>query len=213
MNDLVSIIMPSYNTGKYIKKSIESIQNQNYKNWELIIIDDCSTDNTDEVVKAINDKRIKYIKNDKNYGAAVSRNKALKEAKGRWIAFLDSDDLWVPEKLQKQIDFMKKNFNYTTDFFLKNNIWGNVSYKRKDFDIKDYVNDVVITFNYGRLEIYVINIEKLKHTIKPLKKYLNTAPNMKLTDNKDGYFLCNYDVQTDIFNIIEAIKNIIEAKI
>ena len=116
MNDLVSIIMPSYNTGKYIKKSIESIQNQNYKNWELIIIDDCSTDNTDEVVKAINDKRIKYIKNDKNYGAAVSRNKALKEAKGRWIAFLDSDDLWVPEKLQKQIDFMKKNgysFSYT----------------------------------------------------------------------------------------------------
>lgn len=72
---------------------------------------------------------------------------------------------------------------------------------------------VVITFNYGRLEIYVINIEKLKHTIKPLKKYLNTAPNMKLTDNKDGYFLCNYDVQTDIFNIIEAIKNIIETKI
>ena len=115
--------------------------------------------------------------------------------------------------VSSRIDFMKKNFNYTTDFFLKNNIWGNVSYKRKDFDIKDYVNDVVIAFNYGRLEIYVINIEKIKHTIKPLKKYLNTAPNMKLKDNKDGYFLCNYDVQTDIFNIIEAIKNIIEAKI
>ena len=73
--------------------------------------------------------------------------------------------------------------------------------------------DVVIAFNYGRLEIYVINIEKIKHTIKPLKKYLNTTPNMELKDNNDGYFLCNYDIQTDIFNIIEAIKNIIEARL
>ena len=117
MNDLVTIIMPSYNTGKYISESIESVQKQTYQNWELIIVDDCSTDDTDAVVKPyLVDTRIKYIKNEKNSGAAVSRNKALREASGRWIAFLDSDDLWMPEKLEKQISFMKKNniyFSYT----------------------------------------------------------------------------------------------------
>lgn len=116
MKDLVSIIMPSYNTGKYIGKSIESVLNQTYQNWELIIVDDCSTDNTDKIVTAINDARIKYMKNSCNLGAAISRNRALREAKGQWIAFLDSDDLWMPEKLEKQIRFMKINgyaFSYT----------------------------------------------------------------------------------------------------
>ena len=113
---LVSIIMPSYNTALYIKKSIESVLAQTYTNWELIIVDDCSTDNTDEVLSEIHDDRIKYFKNEKNSGAAVSRNKALREARGQWIAFLDSDDLWMPEKLEKQIQFMEKNeyaFSYT----------------------------------------------------------------------------------------------------
>lgn len=116
MNDLVSVIMPSYNTAKFIDKTIESVLNQTYQNFEIIIVDDCSTDNTDEVVANIKDERIIYIKNDKNSGAAVSRNRALREAKGRWIAFLDSDDLWEKEKLSKQIEFMKKNgykFSYT----------------------------------------------------------------------------------------------------
>lgn len=116
MNDLVSIIMPSYNTAQYIEESIQSVRMQTYTNWELIIVDDCSTDNTDEVVREIQDSRIKYMKNEKNSGAAESRNRALREAKGKWIAFLDSDDLWYPEKLEKQIAFMKKNdyyFSYT----------------------------------------------------------------------------------------------------
>lgn len=115
-NDLVSIIMPSYNTGGYIKNSIESVLAQTYENWELIIVDDCSTDDTDSIVGQFSDKRIRYLKNEKNSGAAISRNYALREAKGRWIAFLDSDDLWLPEKLEKQIAFMKNNdyhFSYT----------------------------------------------------------------------------------------------------
>lgn len=114
--DLASIIMPSYNTAPYIKETIQSVLDQTYTNWELIIVDDCSTDNTEEVLATINDSRIRYFKNEKNSGAAVSRNKALREAKGQWIAFLDSDDLWMPEKLEKQINFMKKNrysFSYT----------------------------------------------------------------------------------------------------
>ena len=117
MKDLVSIIMPSYNTAKFISETIESVLAQTYPDWELIIVDDCSTDDTDAVVRPyLADDRIRYIKNEKNSGAAVSRNRALREAKGKWIAFLDSDDLWLPEKLEKQIAFMEKNncrFSYT----------------------------------------------------------------------------------------------------
>ena len=117
MNELVSIIMPSYNTGRFIAETVNSVLAQTYENWELIIVDDCSTDNTDEVVaQFLGDERIQYIKNEKNGGAAVSRNRALREAKGKWIAFLDSDDLWTADKLEKQIGFMEKNgyhFSYT----------------------------------------------------------------------------------------------------
>ena len=110
MTDLVSIITPSYNTARFIGETIRSVQAQTYTNWEMIIVDDCSTDNTDEVVSQFQkeDSRIRYFKNDHNSGAAVSRNKALREARGRWIAFLDSDDLWYPEKLEKQIRFMEE---------------------------------------------------------------------------------------------------------
>lgn len=117
MDDLVSIIMPSFNTGKYIVETIESVLAQTYKNWELIIVDDCSSDETEEIVSHfLIDKRIHYLKNEKNSGAAFSRNKALREANGKWIAFLDSDDIWMAEKLEKQLLFMKKKgylFSYT----------------------------------------------------------------------------------------------------
>lgn len=117
MAGLVSIVMPSYNTANFIAESIQSVIAQTYKEWELIIVDDCSHDNTDRVVKLyLGDSRIRYIKNEKNSGAAISRNRALREAKGKWIAFLDSDDLWMPDKLEKQIRFMETNgyhFSYT----------------------------------------------------------------------------------------------------
>lgn len=117
MSNLVSIIMPSYNTENFIGESINSVLNQTYKNWELIIVDDASTDSTDKVVENfLNDRRIHYIKNKENYGAALSRNFAIKQAKGKWIAFLDSDDIWKPQKLERQINFMVKNkyyFSYT----------------------------------------------------------------------------------------------------
>ena len=117
MDQLVSIIMPSYNTGRFIAETVNSVLAQTYTNWEIIIVDDCSTDNTDEIVaQFLSDSRIKYLKNEKNSGAAVSRNRALREAKGKWIAFLDSDDLWAPDKLERQIAFMENNgyhFSYT----------------------------------------------------------------------------------------------------
>ena len=114
--DLVSVIMPSYNTAAYIEETVQSVLNQTYKNWELIIVDDCSTDETDDILSKFTDERIRIYKNEKNSGAAVSRNRALREARGRWIAFLDSDDLWSPNKLEKQIAFMETNgyrFSYT----------------------------------------------------------------------------------------------------
>lgn len=109
IDGLVSIIMPSWNTGRFIAESIQSVINQTYKEWELIIVDDCSTDNTDEVVASFKDDRIKYLKNEKNSGAALTRNRAMREAQGEWIAFLDSDDLWTSDKLEKQIKFMVDN--------------------------------------------------------------------------------------------------------
>ena len=108
--ELVSIIMPTYNCGRFIAESIRSVLAQTFTNWELIIVDDCSTDNTDEVVAPfLADKRVKYLHNDKNSGAALARNKAMREARGEWIAFLDSDDLWTPDKLEKQLNFMKEH--------------------------------------------------------------------------------------------------------
>lgn len=109
IDGLVSIIMPSWNTGRFIAESIESVLAQTYKNWELLIVDDCSTDNTDKVVASFKDTRIKYFKNEKNSGAALTRNRAMREAQGEWIAFLDSDDLWAPNKLEKQLGFMNDN--------------------------------------------------------------------------------------------------------
>lgn len=109
--------MPSYNTAEFISDSINSVLNQTYQNWELIIVDDCSSDDTDEVVKPfLADKRIRYFKNEKNSGAAVSRNRALLEARGDYVAFLDSDDLWESKKMEHQLAFMKNNnygFSYT----------------------------------------------------------------------------------------------------
>ena len=116
--DLVSVIMPSYNCGKYVEETIRSVQSQTYQNWELIFWDDCSKDDTISKVSALkeHDKRIHLFQNVSNLGAAISRNNALREAKGRWIAFLDSDDLWEPTKLEKQVAFMEEHgyaFSYT----------------------------------------------------------------------------------------------------
>lgn len=110
---LVSVIMPTYNCAKFIGETIESIQAQTYSNWELIIVDDCSTDNTKEVVENYVelDKRIKYNCLEKNSGAAVARTIAMNLADGEYMAFCDSDDLWINNKLEKQLEFMNKN-NY-----------------------------------------------------------------------------------------------------
>lgn len=118
LNEVVSIITPSYNSSLFISKTIESVINQDYSSWELIIIDDCSSDDSIEIIgKYIEkDQRIKLISLENNSGAAVARNIGIQQAQGRFIAFLDSDDTWHPDKLKMQVDFMLKNdyaFTYT----------------------------------------------------------------------------------------------------
>lgn len=109
-DDLVSIIMPNYNCDLFIEKSITSVLFQTYENWELIVVDDCSSDDSVEIIERfiVTDKRIRLIKLSENSGPAIARNKAIEEAEGRYIAFLDSDDLWAPDKLSKQISFMQE---------------------------------------------------------------------------------------------------------
>lgn len=108
---LVSVITPTYNCAAFIGETIESVLAQTYTDWEMVIVDDCSNDNTEEIVRgyAERDQRIKYYCLENNSGAAVARTMAMSLAEGNYMAFLDSDDLWMPDKLKKQVTFMKKN--------------------------------------------------------------------------------------------------------
>lgn len=114
---LVSIIVPVYNSEKFINDTIQTVKEQMYKNWELLLINDCSTDNSENIIKKYvkEDNRIKLINLEKNSGAAIARNTGIESAKGNYIAFLDADDLWKNEKLEKQIKFMEEN-NYDFTF-------------------------------------------------------------------------------------------------
>ena len=108
MNNLVSIITPSFNSSSFIEECIDSVLSQTYNNWELLIVDDFSSDNSSKLVKRYNDDRILLIELKKNVGASEARNIAIRKAKGKYIAFLDADDIWAPQKLEDQIYFMKK---------------------------------------------------------------------------------------------------------
>ncbi len=103
----VSVIIPTYNRAYLVGRSIQSVLNQTYQDFELIVVDDASTDGTEDVVRSFNDKRIRYLKHDKNKGGAAARNTGIIAARGEYIAFQDSDDEWVPEKLEKQMKAMK----------------------------------------------------------------------------------------------------------
>ena len=103
----VSVIIPTYNGSNTILRAINSVLNQTYSNLELIIVDDCSKDNTFEVVKNVKDKRVKVLRHKKNRGGSAARNTGIKEAKGEYIAFLDDDDEWLSEKVEKQVEYLK----------------------------------------------------------------------------------------------------------
>lgn len=123
---LISIIMPAYNAEKYIDESIMSVINQTWKNWELLIIDDCSTDSTKKIINKYTslDTRIRLLSNTNNQGVSYTRNKGIQESHGNWVAFLDSDDLWTPDKLSMQVDLINKTnalFTFTGSAFIDEN--------------------------------------------------------------------------------------------
>lgn len=126
--EMVSIITPLYKCENFIEETIKCVIGQTYKKWEMLLIDDCTPDNSSEIVKKYSqiDNRIKYFKLDENSGAAIARNRGLKEAKGRFIAYLDADDLWKKDKLEKQIKFMiENNYAFTCTDYEKINEEGN----------------------------------------------------------------------------------------
>ncbi|WP_445490703.1 teichuronic acid biosynthesis protein TuaG [Niallia sp. 03133] len=150
-NDLVSIIMPSYNSRKYIQESIHSVLQQTYKNWELIIVDDCSSDGSQVLLQELEkeDKRIQVFYEKENGGAAVARNKALQQAKGRFVAFLDSDDRWKPNKLAVQIAFMKQNqytFTFTAYEYMSEEaaLLGKIVYAPKEVTYQDMLKNTIV---------------------------------------------------------------------
>ena len=160
--DLVSVIMPAYNCADFIGRSIESVMNQTYQNWELIIVDDCSSDETALVIQtyAKKDSRIKYHKLKKNSGAAVARNTAVDLAQGTYLAFNDSDDIWKPEKLEKQIRFMEEHhYAFTcTDY-------GKIDENDTVSDVvvkcaKIYDYDLILKRNFGNSTV-IYNCKKL----------------------------------------------------
>jgi len=143
---LVSVIMPAYNCADLIEFTIDSVIKQTYENWELIVVDDFSIDNTEKIVKKYveNDSRIKFLSLEKNSGAAVARNKAVDYANGKYLAFLDSDDLWHPEKLSKQIKFMEdNNYLFTCTKYSKIDYNGNFLNVIIDVREKSNYNDIL----------------------------------------------------------------------
>ncbi len=141
-NDLVSIITPSYKSERFIEDTIKSVLNQTYENWEMIIIDDCSPDSSNTIIEKYmkEDNRIKLIRLEKNSGPAVARNTGIREAKGRYIAFLDADDQWLPEKLEKQINFMEEKnlaITYSSYYIID----------EEGKEVGEYIVEPVLTYN------------------------------------------------------------------
>lgn len=149
MKPLVSIVVPVYNSEKYIEDTIQSVLNQIYTNWELIFVDDASTDASVRMIKKYETKKIKLYQNKENKGVGYTRNVGISNSKGRFIAFLDSDDKWVKEKLEKQVEFMLQNnyvFTYTNYIFSDSNCnpTGNKIKVKEKCNYKDYLKSTTI---------------------------------------------------------------------
>lgn len=159
---LVSVITPTYNSKDYIRDTIESVKNQTYTNWEMVIVDDGSTDETISIINKYQeeDARIRLIKLERNQGAAIARNTAIQNANGRYIAFLDSDDRWLPEKLERQLSFMK---DYGHAFTYSSYYEVNKEEREKIVHIPQYTeyNDLLKNCVIGCLTV-VLDKQKIK---------------------------------------------------
>jgi len=191
---VVSIITPSHNASRFISECINSVLLQTYQDWEMIIVDDLSNDNSVEIIKSFlrKDSRIKLIELDKNAGPAKARNRAIKESKGDFIAFLDADDLWKKEKLEKQLNFMKKY---------------NLAFTYSSYDVIDEEGNYMTTFNTKNAVTYKSLLKTCSigcltaiYDINKLGKIY--MPNMKKRQD--------YALWLDIFKRIDHAKGILE---
>ena len=233
---LVSIITPTYNSLQFIADTIQSILNQTYTNWELLITDDCSTDGTWELLQKYQnqDDRIKIFRLEKNSGSGVARNNSIKNAQGRFIAFCDSDDQWLPDKLSKQIFFMKKKdcaLSYSSykviDEFGNNQ--GQVLSKEKvDYKImlrNNYIGCLTAMYDTQKVgKLYMPEIRKRQDWALWLKilKMTDTAygiretlaiyrkHNNSVSTNKIKLIKYNYEIYRNIenFSLIKSLAKI-----
>jgi len=189
---MVSIITPTYNAAEYVALMIESVQSQSYSQYEHLIIDDCSSDNTLEIVQQyINkDNRIKLIRLKQNEGAGFARNKGIEEAINRYIAFLDSDDIWHPEKLEKQIKFMTSN-NYAFTFTSYDQIDEDGKKKNKNVYTKERVTYKKALFDnpIGCLTVMYDSLLLGKQYMPTIRKRQDYALWLKILKTTDGFGL------------------------
>ena len=207
-NNLFSIIMPCYNAEKYLKKSIESVLNQTHKNWELIIINDCSSDSSLKIINYFKDHRISLINNLKNEGVAFSRNKGVKIAKGNFIAFIDSDDLWNKKKLLIQLNFLNKGYYICCSNYIKIDEFDNFIKEIKDIKIIDFKS--ILKSNVIPNSSAVYNVDKLGKFYQKkigLEDYL-----MWLNIFKSNVGLIAYRVQENMMSYRSHSENISYSK-
>ena len=203
---LVSVIMPTYNCGKYIGQSVQSVIDQTVTDWEIQIVDDCSTDDTYEVLKPYLDKyaEIHYYRLPRNGGPAVARTEAIKRAKGKYVAFLDSDDLWVPDKLEKQIAFKEKTKEVfsCTAYTCINEEGENLHTICVPPEKTDYNKMIRLSNPIGNLTV-MYNQETLgKYEVPPIKRRNDFALWLRILRDVDG---C-YGMQ-DVLGVYRIRKN------
>lgn len=172
--DKVSVVIPVYNSSKHLKECIDSVINQTYSNLEIILVDDKSTDNSLDIINSYKDKRIKVVKLSKNNGVANARNRGVDKATGKYICYLDSDDYWMLDKIEKQIKFIKDNnyiFIYSDYAFFKNgkkhntHVPKSITYKEALKNTTIFTSTVMFNMNYlTKEDIYMPNIKRGQDT-------------------------------------------------
>lgn len=206
-NEKVSIIIPVYNASLFLNDTIKTIQDQTYDNWEAIFVNDCSKDDSVSIIKKAQkaDKRIILLENKKNSGAAITRNNGIKYASGRYICFLDADDLWDKDKIERQVDFMKRKhcaFSYHSYAFANadgvpngKNVIASETLSYKEALKNNIISTITVMFDMEKIDSKLIEMPDLKYVE-------DTATWWKIL--RSGYTA--YGI-SDLFSIYRRIPN------
>jgi len=213
MKNLVSIITPSYNSSMFIEECVNSVLTQTYSNWEMLIVDDCSKDESREIIKSFSDKdkRVQHCFLEENVGAAEARNIAIRKAKGKYIAFLDSDDIWKSDKLEKQIAFMKKNdiaFSFTSyqPISEDGNDLANIIKAPKEMTYHSYLKNTII----GCLTV-IIDKEKVEEFEMPVIKSSHDMA-LWLLIMKRGFSAYGFDENLARYRVVSSSNTVNKIK-